>query len=161
MQGDIPFLDSEIPAANGVVTARALAKMYGALANGGSMDGKQFLSPELTSGLTGERSLWPDLNIVVPMAFHLGYHGSPIPGLLGGFGHVGLGGTLGWADPDTGSAFAFIHNRLLTPMVLDMASFAFLAQPMRSAIANASKHGAYEVPHLGARPTPNRGDERR
>ena len=150
VQGDIPFLDSEIPAANGVVTARALAKMYGALANGGSMDGKQFLSPELTTGLTGKRSLWPDLNIVVPMAFHLGYHGSPIPGLLGGFGHVGLGGTLGWADPDTGSAFAFVHNRLLTPMVLDMASFAFLAQPMRSAIANARKHGAHEVPHLGA-----------
>ena len=118
--------------------------------DGGSMDGKQFLSPELTTGLTGKRSLWPDLNIVVPMAFHLGYHGSPIPGLLGGFGHVGLGGTLGWADPDTGSAFAIVHNRLLTPMVLDMASFAFLAQPMRSAIANARKHGAHEVPHLGA-----------
>ena len=49
VQGDIPFLDGEVPAANGVVTARGLAKMYGALANGGSMDGKQFLSPELTA----------------------------------------------------------------------------------------------------------------
>ena len=39
VQGDIPFLDGEVPAANGVVTARGLAKMYGALANGGSMDG--------------------------------------------------------------------------------------------------------------------------
>ena len=35
VQGDIPFLDSEIPAANGVATARGLAKMYGAIANGG------------------------------------------------------------------------------------------------------------------------------
>ncbi len=57
----------------------------------------------------------------VPMPFHLGYHESPIPGLLKGFGHIGLGGTLGWADPATGSAFAFVHNRLLTPMVFDMA----------------------------------------
>jgi hypothetical protein len=33
LQGDIPWLDSEIPSANGVMTARALAKMYGAIAN--------------------------------------------------------------------------------------------------------------------------------
>ena len=39
--------------------------------------------------------------MVVPMPFHLGYHESPIPGLLKGFGHIGLGGTLGWADPST------------------------------------------------------------
>ncbi len=44
VQGDIPFLDSEIPAANGVATARGLAKMYGAIANGGRIDGTQFLS---------------------------------------------------------------------------------------------------------------------
>ena len=118
VQGDIPFLDGEVPAANGVVTARGLAKMYGALANGGAMDGTQFLSAELVRNLTGKPNLWPDLNIAVPMAFHLGYHGSPVPGLLKGFGHVGLGGTLGWADPDTGSSFGFVHNRLLTPMIL-------------------------------------------
>ena len=34
VQGDIPFLDGEVPAANGVVTGRGLAKMYAALANG-------------------------------------------------------------------------------------------------------------------------------
>ena len=39
VQGDTPFLDSEIPAANGVATARGLAKMYGAIANGGRIDG--------------------------------------------------------------------------------------------------------------------------
>ena len=50
VQGDIPFLDSEIPAANGVATARGLAKMYGAIANGGRIDGTQFLSTELVAG---------------------------------------------------------------------------------------------------------------
>ena len=43
-QGDIPLLDAEIPAANGVATARGLARMYGAIANGGEIDGTQFLS---------------------------------------------------------------------------------------------------------------------
>ena len=70
----------------------------------------------------------------VPMPFHLGYHESPIPGLLKGFGHVGLGGTLGWADPESGSAFGFVHNRLLTPLLFDMGSFAGLARPLRNAI---------------------------
>jgi CubicO group peptidase (beta-lactamase class C family) len=74
--------------------------------------------------------VWRDLNMAVPMPFHLGYHKSPIPGLLNGFRHIGLGGTLGWADPSTGSAFAFVHNRLLTPMVLDIGS-----QPWRGRCA--------------------------
>lgn len=156
VQGEIPFLDGEVPAANGVVTARGLAKMYAALANGGRIDGTEFLSAELMRGLTVRPRVLPDLNILVPMPFHLGYHESPIPGLLKGFGHIGLGGTLGWADPDSGSAFGFVHNRLLTPMVLDMASFAGLAPPMRSAIAAARRHGALEVPQFGAT-YPDRG----
>ncbi|CDO22196.1 penicillin-binding protein, beta-lactamase class C [Mycolicibacterium mageritense DSM 44476 = CIP 104973] len=150
VEGDVPFLDGEVPAANGVVTARGMAKMYGALANGGVIDGKQYLSTELVRSLAGRRRMWPDLNIGVPMAFHLGYHGSPIPGLLRGYGHIGLGGTLGWVDPDTGSAFGYVHNRLISPMVFDMASFAALARPMRVAIEAARHAGPLEVPALGA-----------
>jgi CubicO group peptidase (beta-lactamase class C family) len=151
VQGDIPFLDGEVPAANGVVTARGLARMYAAIANGGGIDGVELLSTDLTAGLIGNPKPWPDLNIGVPMPFHLGYHASPIPGLLKGFGHIGLGGTLGWADPETGSAFAFIHNRLLTPMVIDMGSFAGLARPLRNAIAAARRAGPVAVPKYGAR----------
>ncbi len=151
VQGDIPFLDGEVPAANGVVTARALAKMYAAIANRGRIDGTQFLSEELARGLIGKPKPWPDLNIGVPMPFHLGYHESPIPGLLKGFGHIGLGGTLGWADPQSGSAFAFVHNRLLTPMVFDMATFAGLAKPMRNAILAARRNAPVRVPAYGAR----------
>src|ERR1700759_403917 len=116
-QGDIPLLDAEIPAANGVATARGLARMYGALANGGRIDGTQFLSPEVTAGLVGRRSPRLDGNLVIPLSFHLGFHQLPL-GLVPGFGHVGLGGSVGWADPDSGLAIGFVHNRLLTPFVL-------------------------------------------
>ena len=150
VQGDIPFLDGEVPAANGVVTGRGLAKMYAALANGGSIDGTQFLSAELVDGLVGKPRVRPDLNMMVPMPFHLGYHESPVPGMLKGFGHVGLGGTLGWADPETASSFAYVHNRLLTAMVFDMASFAGLARPLRNAITAARNAGPLEVPQFGA-----------
>jgi CubicO group peptidase (beta-lactamase class C family) len=151
MQGDTPFLDGEVPAANGVVTGRALAKMYAVLANDGRIDRKKYLSKELVRGLTGQsRVKWPDANMVVPMPFHLGYHESPVPGLLTGFGHVGLGGTLGWADPETGSSFGFVHNRLLTPLLFDIGSFAGLAGPLRNAIEAARHQGPLQVPALGA-----------
>jgi CubicO group peptidase (beta-lactamase class C family) len=150
VQGDTPFLDGEIPAANGVVTGRGMAKMYAALANDGRIDGRQFLSQELARGLAGKPRVLPDLNMVVPLPFHLGYHESPIPGLLKGFGHVGLGGTVGWADPESASSFAYIHNRLLTPMLFDFASFAVLARPMRAAINAACGAGPHRVPEFGA-----------
>jgi CubicO group peptidase (beta-lactamase class C family) len=150
VQGDIPFLDGEVPAANGVVTGRGLAKMYAAIANGGVIDGQHFLSAELANGLIGKPKVRPDLNMIMPMPFHLGYHESPIPGLMKGFGHIGLGGTLGWADPSTGSAFGFVHNRLLTAMVFDMGSFAGMARPLSKAIATARNSGALAVPRYGA-----------
>ncbi|MBE1546190.1 CubicO group peptidase (beta-lactamase class C family) [Mycobacterium sp. OAS707] len=151
VQGDIPFLDSEIPAANGVTTARGLAKMYGALANGGRIDSRQFLSQERVTGCIGKPSLLPDRNIFVPMSFHLGYHSLPFPpGLMPGFGHAGLAGSVGWADPETGLSFGFVHNRLLTRMVLDQAAFAGVYALIRRDAAQARARGYQTVPAFGA-----------
>jgi CubicO group peptidase (beta-lactamase class C family) len=151
VQGDVPFLDSEIPAANGVTTARGLAKMYGAIANGGRIDGTQFLSQELVAGLTGRPNFRPDRNVLVPLSFHLGYHAVPFPpGFMPGFGHAGLAGSVGWADPATGLAFAFVHNRLLTPMLLDQVSFAGLHALLRRDAARARRRGYERTPAFGA-----------
>jgi len=151
VQGDIPLLDTEQPAANGVATARALARMYGAIANGGTIDGNQFLSAELVAGLTSPPSLHPDGSIFMPLSFNLGYHGLPLPGVLPGFGHVGLGGSLGWADPATGLAFGFVHNRLLTPLVVsDQAGFVATAALIRRGVALSRKHGFAPVTEFGS-----------
>ncbi|HVQ51411.1 MAG TPA: serine hydrolase domain-containing protein, partial [Mycobacterium sp.] len=151
VQGDTPFLDSEIPAANGVTTARGLAKMYGAIANSGRIDGTQFISEELVAGLTGRPSLTPDRNIFVPLSFHLGYHSLPVPpGLMPGFGHAGLAGSVGWADPASGLSFGFVHNRLLTRMVLDQAVFAGLHALIRRDATQARKRGYETTPAFGA-----------
>ena len=151
VQGETPMLDAEIPAANGVVTARALARMYGAIANGGDVDGVRFLSRELVAGLTGRRSLRPDRNLFVPLAFHLGYHSVPIGNMMPGFGHVGLGGSVGWADPADGVAFALVHNRLLTPFVMtDHAAFVGIYALIRQAAAKARKRGLRPVAEFGA-----------
>jgi CubicO group peptidase (beta-lactamase class C family) len=151
VQGEIPLLDAEMPAANGVATARALARMYGAIANGGEIDGSQFLSRELVAGLTGRRSLKRDRNILVPLSFHLGYHSVPFGNVMPGFGHVGMGGSFGWADPATGVAFAFVHNRLLSPfLVLDHTGLATLGNLVRRGVALARKHGFRPVTEFGS-----------
>ena len=151
VQGDTPLLDAEIPAANGVATARGLARMYGAIANGGEVDGIRFLSRELAAGLTGARSLRPDRNIYVPLAFHLGYHSLPIGGVMPGFGHVGLGGSVGWADPASGVAFSLVHNRLLTPLVMtDHAAFVGIYALIRRAAEKARERGFRPVTEFGA-----------
>jgi CubicO group peptidase (beta-lactamase class C family) len=151
LRGDTPFLDTEAAAINGVATARGLARLYGALANGGQIDGTQFLSRRLVSGLTGRHRMELDRTIGVPLAFHLGYHAVPFGPVLPGFGHVGLGGSLGWADPASGLAFGFVHNRLLTPFVaLDHAGFVGTAALIRRGVAQGRRHGFHPVPLLGA-----------
>jgi len=151
VQGDTPFLDGEIPAANGTATARGLAKMYAPLACGGQIEGKRFLSPELTAGLVGKPSLSPDRNILFPLAFHLGYHSIPLGGLMPGFGHAGLGGSIGWADPEAGMSIGFVHNRLLTPFLLtDQAGFVATAAFVRRGVAAARKRGYRPVAEYGA-----------
>lgn len=160
VQGDMPLLDSELPSANGVATARALARMYGAIANGGEIDGVRYLSAERVAMLTARPSFRPDRNLVIPLSFHLGYHGLPFPpGLLPGFGHVGLGGSLGWAIPQSGLAFSFIHNRLLTPfLVSDQAGFVGTAALIRRGAADARRRGFAPVEEFGAPFAPQPSD---
>jgi CubicO group peptidase (beta-lactamase class C family) len=151
VQGDIPLLDAEMPAANGVVTARALARMYGAIANGGEIDGTRFLSRELVAGLTGRPSLKRDRNLLVPLSFHLGYHSMPFGNVMPGFGHVGMGGSFGWADPASGLAFAYVHNRLLSPLLaLDHSGVATLGNLLRLGVTRARKRGFGPVTEFGA-----------
>lgn len=152
VQRDIPLLDTELPSANGVITARALARMYGAIAHGGEIDGRRYLSAERVAMLTGRRDLRPDRNLVMPLSFHLGYHGLAVPGVLPGFGHVGLGGSFGWAVPESGLGFAMVHNRLLTPLVVsDQSGFVATAAVVRGCAAEARRRGYRPITEFGAR----------
>jgi len=151
VQRDMPLLDTELPSANGVITARALARMYGAIANKGEVDGRRYLSAERVALFAGRRDLRPDRNLAIPLAFHLGYHGLPVPGLLPGFGHVGLGGSFGWAIPDAGLAIAMVHNRLLTPLVAsDQAGFVGIGAVVRACAAVARRDGFASITRFGA-----------
>lgn len=111
--GSARTLSIPIPAANGLFTARSLARMYGALASGGSIDGVKLLSPRTLSRATRVQTPAPG-RAVMPydMRWRLGYHG--VLTTLGvprsAFGHFGFGGSGAWACPRRQLAVALIVN---------------------------------------------------
>lgn len=106
-------LQAAIPAANGLFTARSLARMYAALACGGTLDGVRLLSAETLARATEVQPTAP-VRMVIPfdMRWRLGYHGvfttRGVPRRA--FGHFGFGGSGGWADPSRELAVGLIVN---------------------------------------------------
>jgi CubicO group peptidase (beta-lactamase class C family) len=102
---------SAIPAANGMFTARSLAKLYALLANGGELDGTRLLSEASVRRATSIQSHRRDRVVPFPMHWRLGYHRAPVARALpNAFGHAGYGGSGGWADPDHRLAVALVLN---------------------------------------------------
>ncbi len=114
---------SEVPSVNAHVTARAVARLYGALACGGELDGVRVLSPESIARCGAERSHGLDRTLGVTSRFSLGFmlsqpHESFGPNQTS-FGHPGAGGSLGYADPVAGVGFGYVMNRMGTHILLD------------------------------------------
>ena len=111
--GSEDTLSVAIPAANGLFTARSLARMYAALAGGGAIDGVRLLSPETLARATEVQSPVPG-RLVIPfdMRWRLGYHGvfttRGVP--RHAFGHFGFGGSGAFADPRRDLAVGLIVN---------------------------------------------------
>jgi CubicO group peptidase (beta-lactamase class C family) len=107
----------EIPSANGIGTARSLARLYGDVAHGSPALG---LTPELSAALAAPPRMPSggsrDKVLGVASAYSLGFS-KPL-GKFGygssgtAFGTPGLGGSFGLADPDTGVGFGYVMNRL-------------------------------------------------
>lgn len=111
---DRRILATEMPAANGVFTARSLARVYAALATDGTVDGVEVLSRETLREAGRVQNRGRDYVLGLPMRWRLGYHqaftaGRPAPKA---FGHYGYGGSGAWADPSSGLSLAFVTNRL-------------------------------------------------
>src|SRR5204863_711698 len=64
---------AEIPSANGHATARAVARIYSALACGGAVDGIRLLGTETIEHAIAEASAGPDLVLRRPSRFGLGF----------------------------------------------------------------------------------------
>jgi CubicO group peptidase (beta-lactamase class C family) len=134
-ENDPAYRAAELPASGGISTARALARFYAATL--GAVDGgpRLFAPATLTLART-EESAGPDRVLVVPTRFGLGYmlHGpaSPLLG-PGSFGHPGRGGSLGFADPESGIALGYTTNGMRKGVTADPRAQA-LIRAVRSAL---------------------------
>jgi CubicO group peptidase (beta-lactamase class C family) len=109
------FYAAEIPSSNGIGDARSVARMLAATI--GEIGDVRLLGPEILEEATRVHSQGMDL--VLRRDYYrvgLGLHRSPGIGLHVGeraFGHPGQSGSMAWADPDRGLAYAYVPNQMI------------------------------------------------
>jgi len=108
---------AEVPGANGQATALGLARIYGMMAAGGTLDGARMISRDTISEVARTRVRGIDASYNVATAFSAGYQiedalyaGRASPQT---FGHTGWGGAVGFADVGAGIGFGYVTNRML------------------------------------------------
>jgi CubicO group peptidase (beta-lactamase class C family) len=112
---------AEIPSSNGHATALGLSRIYAALAAGGA----RILTPEGVARCSEEHAYGPDLVLRMTTRFGLGFMLSQAEGSgrfgpnLRSFGHPGMGGSLGFADPDARIGFGYVMNRAGASILID------------------------------------------
>jgi CubicO group peptidase (beta-lactamase class C family) len=108
-----PLHAAEMPSSNGIGNARGLARLYASCI--GSVDGRRTLNAETIARATEERASGKDEVLLVEESYGFGFmlgraFGAANPATA--FGHAGAGGSLAFADPDTGIALAYVMNDL-------------------------------------------------
>lgn len=145
---------AEIGSANGITNGRGLAGMYQPLANGGG---------NLVSRDTVERmgrvamGTHEDATLLIPSRFALGYMKSmdnrklknePNSSCIMGdaaFGHVGMGGSLGFADPEARMSFGYNMNRMGSGILLNDRGQALVDAAYRSLGYRSNASGVWAV----------------
>ncbi|NOU66401.1 serine hydrolase [Paenibacillus sp. LMG 31461] len=98
-----------IPASNGIMTAKAIAKHYAALLPGG-VDGIQLLPPARMKIATEPLKLKDEMPLSMSMGYQVGAKDSIMGSRSSIFGHGGYGGSIAFADPDNHLAVGLVNN---------------------------------------------------
>lgn len=127
MFNDPAFWAAEIPAANGIGTARGLSRLYAACI--GEVDGVRLLNADTLQRATEMQSAGEDLVLGYETRYATGFQLSfpfrPMAG-EGSFGHYGMGGSVGFAHPELGFSFAYVMNQMLSSGGVDPRSAALV-----------------------------------
>jgi len=145
---DRRYLEVEVPAGNGVGTARAIARLYSVFAEGGR---ELALGPETMARITAEPSpdRVRDVIMGVPAWYSLGFLRPGPEASFGSspraFGTPGAGGSFAFADPDARLGYAYVMNKM---------DFHMFDDPREKALRDAV-HRA--IATLGRGPAPRPG----
>lgn len=113
---------AEVPAGNGHATAHGLARLFGAVANGGAMDGVRLMSPLTIARLTEVQTRRPDIMLGFAPFWA---HGVALndAGVFGpnpdAFGHSGWGGSFACGDTQNRVAIGYVMNQMGAGLVGD------------------------------------------
>lgn len=136
----VPARRSALLWASGVASARGLAKVYAPLANEGEAFGVRLCAPRSLEPLYLRQS-WSERDRIMskPMGWSQGFLKeqtglfSPNPQA---FGHAGLGGALGWADPVARTSFGYVTNtmgwRVRPTRCLDLCQAVYASPGLRA-----------------------------
>lgn len=115
---------AEIPAANGHGNARSVARIISALACGGEVDNVRLLSLETIEKSIEEQSYGPDLVLILPIRFGLGWgltsKDMPIGPNPRTFYWGGWGGSLAVVDLDAKLSFSYVMNKMNSNLTGDI-----------------------------------------
>lgn len=106
----------ELPWCNGLASARGLATIYSVLSLGGSQDGVKLVPAELLEAVHPRQS-WSERDGVLhkPLGWSQGFlkeEGHMFSPNPEAFGHAGMGGALGWADPVAELSIGYVMNQM-------------------------------------------------
>jgi CubicO group peptidase (beta-lactamase class C family) len=126
---DLVLREAVMPGANGHFTARALSRIYGALANGGEIDGVRIIGADALARANTILTSQVDRVLMAPIRKGIGFFmggpgphpdGRMVPGAMGpretAFGHPGAGGSIAFADPEVGLSIAVTINQMAFPL---------------------------------------------
>jgi CubicO group peptidase (beta-lactamase class C family) len=107
---------AEVPASNGVASARSLARLYGCLARGGHIDGVRLLNSDtVTMGSAPlAQAFEPYLGerVAFGVGFQLQNESTPFGPPKIAYGHRGSGGSAHGAWPEHKLGFSYVTNTL-------------------------------------------------
>lgn len=140
---------AEIGSANGITNARGLACMYAPLAAGGGA----LVSPDTMHRMVRvSAATHSDAVLYQPMRFAMGFMMSTDNRAAGGdslilgetaFGHVGMGGSIGFADPAQGLSFGYSMNRMGAGILLNARGQSLIDAAYRAAGLTSDASGAW------------------
>lgn len=121
---------AEVPASNGIVAARSLARLYGCLARGGEIDGVRLLSPKTIEDawrcLARGKDPYQDEQLAFGTGFELQTEQMSLGPAEDAFGHGGAGGSAHGAWPSLRTGFSYAPNLMKSFTHVDPRADALL-----------------------------------
>jgi CubicO group peptidase (beta-lactamase class C family) len=136
---------AEVPGVGGIADARSMARLYGALATGGTSGATRIIDEQTLASGRNERSRFHDALTSTERRFGAGFELQTAERRLGpppdAYGHTGAGGTVSAAWPSLRTGVSFLSNEMLLESN-EPSRAARLLDAVHRCLVEHEQHGA-------------------